>query len=204
MQLSDGSPPSRSPPPLRTTSPEYIFSDTTSPMGSEILFGHMQPGMACNIGSTALVMPNTSYVDSSSRSCPECGQTSFSRGAELRRHITEQHRCPHEDCEEVKYVSSKERDDHQRIVHNDRLGHRCGKCLLEGQTPHNLPRLDKLKEHYRKVHHLKENLELLKCKHSACLPSKKYGGLFFCSKEELTKHERISHSNQANPLAMSK
>lgn len=178
----------------------------TSPIGSETSMGHIYSDMGCNFNSTPVITPNSSHSDSTSKRfvCQECGQTSFSRDAELRRHISEQHRCPHEDCVEVKFVNSKDRDDHQRAIHHNRLGHRCGKCLLEGQPPNNLPRLDKLREHYRKVHHLKTAFEFFKCKHPSCLPSKEYGGLFFDSLDALEKHKQNAHPNPADRPAMSK
>ena len=125
--------------------------------------------------------------------CIECGHAPFKREAEVRRHVYEQHRCPHEDCESITFLKPQDKDDHHRDVHQNRLGHRCGKCLLEGQPVNTLPRLNKLKEHYRKVHQLKPPFELFKCGNKACVPSKQYGGVFFDSQEALERHQQDVH-----------
>ncbi|KAF1971922.1 hypothetical protein BU23DRAFT_569422 [Bimuria novae-zelandiae CBS 107.79] len=182
----------RSSPLVRTLSQTHMYPKTTGPINA-----------ASATVDSARTSVNPSHFGSASKTiaCPECGHP-FSRDAEVRRHVLERHRCPHEDCAKVKFTSSKTRDDHQRIIHHGCLGHRCGKCLLEGEPPNTLPRIDKLKEHYRKAHNLKPTFEPIKCEHQACLPSKNFGGGFFESSMALQQHDRRAHKGLTKNSAL--
>lgn len=154
---------------------------------------HTAPTLECK---TPVKAPSA-HSSSGTHMCTECpgSRKTFGRNAELVRHISRQHRCPHEDCVNVRFSNGKERDVHQKSVHQSCLGWRCGICLSEGTSPNALAREEKLKDHLRQQHGMEPPFVLIQCKLGSCLVSKVFGGVFFDTRSEnaLLEHTRQVH-----------
>jgi hypothetical protein len=131
--------------------------------------------------------------------CTEgCTNTSFGRTYDLKRHVEEQHRCPHENCESLKFATNRETAAH-RAQHG--VGFRCGTCELKGGILNSFIRAEKLKKHFKKTHKASPDVDLanFQCILKPCLVGKACGGLFFVSSADLKEHHNRVHSS-ALPL----
>lgn len=125
--------------------------------------------------------------------CTEgCTNISFGRSYDLKRHVDEQHRCPHERCTNLKFTTARETTEH-RAQHG--VGFRCGTCELRGDTPNSLIRAEKLKKHFKRKHKQAIDLDLadLQCNFEPCFVGKGCGGLFFVSSADLKEHHNEMH-----------
>ena len=175
---------------VRTHSPIPAFSAAAPHPESDLLFDLPGPGPA----PVAACKPLTTaeqYI------CPEgCPRRTFGRPYELDRHIREQHRCPHEDCRDIRFSKPKEKREHERQHSETGLGYRCGTCVLNGIQSKTLTRGEKLKKHFKETHEVDDDFDFrnYQCMRENCYVSKTFGGIFFASKRELKEHEKQEHS----------
>ena len=129
--------------------------------------------------------------------CAEgCSKKSFGRPYDLTRHINEQHRCPHEDCRNVRFCTPKDKKDHEKIHSKSGLGYRCGTCELDGLDPKALTRAEKLKKHFKDSHGVSGDMGVrdFQCTREGCYLGSSCGGIFFTSLDELNEHTRREHA----------
>lgn len=129
-------------------------------------------------------------------SCTEGCSKTFGRPYDVRRHIEEQHRCPHPDCKELRLATVREKKEHKK-GHSD-MGFRCGICALSG-LPKSLSRKEKLRKHLVDTHNISDDLDFLdfQCFQPPCFLGEGCGGIYFTSYYELNKH--IEHKHVSKP-----
>jgi hypothetical protein len=174
---------------IRTQSPVPVFQPIAPRIDNELLFGLH--------GGTEPVAPPKIAAKSEPFRCSEgCTKKTFGRKFELERHIREQHRCPHEDCVDVRFSTPREKREHERQHSETGLGYRCGTCLLSGTHPKSLTRGEKLKKHFKDTHNVGDDFEFrdFQCMQELCYVSKTFGGIFFASQRELRTHEELEHT----------
>ncbi|KAF2676151.1 hypothetical protein K458DRAFT_194090 [Lentithecium fluviatile CBS 122367] len=175
----------------RTQSPTFTtIAPRPNTCGSDVLFDLREPAPVAIPRAITSVEPK----------CTEgCKGKTFGRQYELDRHIREQHRCPHEDCADVRFSSSKEKREHERHHSEIGLGYRCGTCLLDpkqSKPTKPLSRGEKLKKHFKDFHGVDDDFDFrdFQCMKDRCYVSKAYGGIFFAFRHELEEHEKQEHS----------
>ncbi|KAF2183093.1 hypothetical protein K469DRAFT_213326 [Zopfia rhizophila CBS 207.26] len=129
--------------------------------------------------------------------CPEgCLKKTFKRPYERDRHIREQHRCPHEDCQLIRFATPQDRKHHEKLHGEAGLGYKCGSCELNGYSMKALTRADKLGKHFKDAHQIMPeqfNYLQFQCKERPCYVGKSCGGTFFISLNDLKRHISCRH-----------
>jgi len=173
---------------MRTNSPTHMLPVIAPRFDNDLLFDLS--------GTPSVDVPRLSMTTEPVK-CPDgCPRKTFGRQYELDRHIREQHRCPHENCADVRFSKPKEKREHERLHSETGLGYRCGTCLLSGLQVKTLARGEKLKKHFKDVHEVKDDFDFrdFQCLGELCYVSKTFGGIFFASQRELREHEKQEHS----------
>jgi hypothetical protein len=158
-------------------------------------------GPALHIPGPTYFTANHVQPDTGLHTCTEgCLKKSFGRPYDLNRHIHEQHRCPHEDCKDVRFTTPGEKKAHTRGHSEIGLGYRCGTCALAGIHPKPLSRKEKLRKHFRDSHKTPDDLKFIEiqCPHAPCYLGGSCGGMYFTSRHDLDKH--IRHKHELEPL----
>jgi hypothetical protein len=189
-----------------SSSPESLFFDMRETQSPSInllgMAAHIEP-VECDSTidwSTSMLQMSSSgtslanFTSPEIHRCTEGCSKNFGRSYDLRRHIEEQHRCPHPDCKELRLATANEKKEHKR-EHSD-MGFRCGICALAGLPPKSLSRKEKLRKHLRDIHMIPDDLDFLEfqCLQASCYLGKACGGIYFTSRQELDKHTGYQHA----------
>jgi hypothetical protein len=128
--------------------------------------------------------------------CPHgCPNKSFKRPYERNRHIKEQHRCSHQECEGIEFSSPESQRDHMEKQHGeDGFPYKCGSCTLRGGPRKSFRRSEKLKRHFEDVHY-RVAWSNHPCTKRPCYVGGIFcGGTYFLSGDEVKKHLELDHT----------
>lgn len=128
--------------------------------------------------------------------CKGKGKT-FTRTYDLRRHVKEQHACPHQICggkffERPKDLKTHLKEEHPESPHP----FECGSCKLTQKQPKSFLRNEKLKTHLERFHKVDQALPFNppQCLVEPCFKTGVVGGIYFASQADFSKHQAVVHS----------
>ncbi|KAF2114542.1 hypothetical protein BDV96DRAFT_600508 [Lophiotrema nucula] len=161
-----------------------------------LALGHDE-GPPSSTTNPAPTVQNTNRIQ-----CSECKVRSFGRDADRKRHISEQHRCSHQDCTGRKFTKQQLKD-HRGYHGNQSADYRCGSCELRGRSKTTFKRGEKLRNHFVSIHNAPKRFvfDTFACLNSGCYHGGYSGGVYFISLDDLDRHRHAEHGPTGNERA---